>query len=377
MRKIVGMVLLAVLAFPAMVGAQSPDPEITGGTVVANGFNGPQGITLDADGNLWVIDSGQGGDQDTMFFSMETGQPALTKMGLTARVVRVAPDGTQTNEAMLPSIVSSEVERIGGGGVAWLNGTLYATSGAWNGAIGTDAPDLVGSVVRLEEGAVSEVANLWDYEETNNPDSLILDSHPYGITAGPDGWLWIADSGANTLLRVNPDTGEIALVTAFAGLPGSAPNPARSGAMELDPVPTAVAFDDENTYASLLSGYPFPPGAGKVVRITPDGEVTDYATGLTMPTDLQRGPDGELYAVEFGQFNEQGPIPNMGSIVRVKEGTASEVVLSGLSFPTSIAFDADGNAYVTVNGVGAPESGAVVRFDELTQMQGTPISAGS
>jgi hypothetical protein len=46
----------------------------------------------------------------------------------------------------------------------------------------------------------------------------------------------------------------------------------------------------------------------------------------------------------------------------VNEGEASEVVVEGLSFPTSIALDADGNAYVTINGVGAPGSGQVVKF---------------
>lgn len=95
-----------------------------------------------------------------------------------------------------------------------------------------------------------------------------------------------------------------------------------------------------------------------------------------MLTDLRRGPDGELYGVEFGMFTEQGPVPNAGSIVRIHEGDASEVVVSGLPFPTSLVFDADGNAYVTINGVGAPGSGAVVRFDGLTDMTGEPIMAG-
>jgi sugar lactone lactonase YvrE len=84
-----------------------------------------------------------------------------------------------------------------------------------------------------------------------------------------------------------------------------------------------------------------------------------------MLTDLRMGPDGNLYAVQFGLFTEQGPQPNSGAIVRVQEGDASEVVMDGLSFPTSIDFDAEGNAYVTINGVGAPGSGQVVKFAEL------------
>ena len=79
------------------------------------------------------------------------------------------------------------------------------------------------------------------------------------------------------------------------------------------------------------------PGSAKVLMVTPDGEMSDYATGLTMLTDLRRGPDGALYAVQFGMFTEQGPVPDAGSVVRIHEGTASEVLVSGLSFPTSLA----------------------------------------
>jgi sugar lactone lactonase YvrE len=374
--RIIVTAALVLLAFPSLAVAQPPTPEIEGGTIVATGFNGPQGITMDADGNLWVIDSGVGGDQEIPFIDEETGQPTTTMMGMTARIVMIAPAGTQTDVAALPSIMASDVESLGGARLAWLDGTLYATVGGWVGGAG-DPPDLAGVVARVEDGNVTGVADMWAYEAANNPDGLVLEAHPYGITAGPDGWLWIANSGANTLDKVDPATGEIQNVAVFGGLPGPVPNPARNNAMEEDPVPTAVAFDDMgDALVSLLSGVPFVPGSAKVVRVTADGVVSDYATGLTMLTDLQGGPDGELYAVEFGMFTEQGPVPNTGSVVRIHEGDASEVVVSGLPFPTSLVFDADGNAYVTVNGVGAPGSGAVVRFDGLTDMEGQPITMG-
>jgi sugar lactone lactonase YvrE len=368
--------MLVFLAFPSLAVAQPPTPEIPGGTIVATGFNGPQGITIDADGNLWVIDSGVGGDEEIPFINEETGEPTTTMMGPTARIVKVSPSGEQTDVAALPSIMASENESLGGARLTWMDGTLYATVGGWVGGVG-DPPDLAGVVARVDGSDVTEVADMWAYEDAYNPDGLTLEAHPYGITAGPNGWLWIANAGANTLDKVNPETGEIQNVAVFDGLPGPMPNPARNNAMEEDPVPTAVVFDDMgDALVSLLSGAPFVPGSAKVVRVTSDGVVSDYATGLTMPTDLQRGPDGELYAVEFGMFTEQGPVPNAGSVVRIHEGDASEVVVSGLPFPTSLVFDADGNAYVTVNGAGVPGSGAVVRFDALTGMEGEPITMG-
>jgi sugar lactone lactonase YvrE len=374
--RILVLTTLVLFVFPGLVMADHPAQASGDGTVVASGFNGPQGITIDTEGNLWVIDSGLAGDDDIQFISQETGQPFATKMGPTAQIVKIAPDGTQTDVAALPSVAVSEMEMVGGARLAWLDGAWYATSGVWEGGVG-EAPDLMGTVVRVDAGDVTAAADLWAYERDHNLDGFALEAHPYGLTAGPDGWLWIADAGANTLMRINPESGAIENVVTFDGLPGPMPNPARNNAMEVDPVPTAVAFDDDgNAYVSLLTGFPFIPGTAKVLLVTPEGEISDYATGLTMLTDLQRGPDGALYAVQFGMFTEQGPVPNAGSVVRIHEGNASEVLVSGLSFPTAITFDQNGNAFVTINGLGAPGSGAVVRFDRLIDTTGEPVMAG-
>jgi sugar lactone lactonase YvrE len=366
--------ILIVMSLSGIVAAQAPLPEIPGATIVATGLNGPQGVLVDPEGNVWAIDSGMGGDQTLQFTNPENGEEMTATLGMSARIVKVAADGTQTEVATLPSIFLPEMgEMFGGARLALLDGVLYATSGGWN-VPDADPPALFSAIVRVEGGQVTSIADTWAFEKANNPDGIILDTHPYGLTAGPDGWLWVADAGANDLYRVNPETGEIVLVAVFDALPGVFPNPTRDGAMEADPVPTAVAFDDEgNAYVSLLSGAPFVPGSAKVLRVSADGAVSDYAVGLTMPTDLVRGPDGELYAVQFGLFTEEGPTPNSGTVLRIKEGGASEVVVSGLPFPTGISFDGAGNAYIAVNGVGAPGSGAVARFDQLTMMAGEPL----
>ena len=305
--------LLIILSVSPLAFAQPPLPDIPGGTIVASGFTGPQGVLVDPDGNVWVVDSGTGGDE-VVQVPGENGEMTELTMGTTARIVQVAPDGTQTDAAILPSILFVETgESSGGARLALLDGVLYATSGGWESDGSTDPPSLTATIVRVEGGEAVQVADMWAYEKTNNPDGLILESHPYGMAAGPDGWLWVADAGANDLLRVNPATGEIVLVTAFDGLPGAFPNPRRNDAVEADPVPTGVAFDDAgNAYVSLLSGAPFIPGSTKVLMVTPEGAVSDFATGLTMLTDLTRGPDGQLYAIQFGLFSEQGPTPELG-----------------------------------------------------------------
>jgi sugar lactone lactonase YvrE len=339
--------------------------------VMAEGLNSPQGILVDPDGTIWVIDSGLGGEEDLDFIAPGVG-PVTGKVGETGRVVQIAADGTTTEVATLPSIAAGQ-DLIGGARLALLDGTLYATVGQWYGGLG-ERPANLAAVVEVGEGSITEVANTWEIENEQNPDPNVVDTHPYGLAAGPDGLLWLADAGANDLLKIDPATGEVELVAVFAGMPGPFPNPGRGDAMEVDPVPTGVAFDgDGNAYVSFLSGFPFIPGSTKVVMIDAEGNVSDYATGLTTLTDLRTGPDGQMYAVQFGIFGEQGPTPNSGAIVRIGEGDTSEIVADGLSFPTSIDFDSAGNGYVTINGVGAPGSGAVMMLPGLTDRSGTPL----
>lgn len=362
--------LLALCALPLAVSAQD-----NSGEVLAEGFNGPQGVLVDPEGNVWVIDSGLGGDTQLEITNPENGEKATAQMGVTTRVVKIAPDGTQTEVAKLPSVLIGQ-SATGGARLALLNGELYATVGAWQ----ESEPEVPGpnmaTVVKIAaDGTVTEIAKPWDLEKQKNPDGFSIGTHPYGLAAAPGNRLYVADAHGNALLSINPGTGRVGIVTVFAGIPSPLENPSRGGAQEADPVPTGITFDaDGNAYVSLLTGFPFSQGAAKVMKITADGAtVSDYATGLTSLTDLRTGPDGMMYAVQFAKFGPQGPAPSSGAIVRIHEGTGSEIVADGLNFPTSVDFNADGDAYVTINGVGAPGSGAVVKLAGLTVATGTML----
>jgi hypothetical protein len=368
---VLGVAIAAAVMVAALAGVAS---AADGGTVVASGFNSPQGVLVAPDGNIWVIDSGVGGDQEFSMKNPETGEDEKVTMGETARVVQVGLDGKQTVAATLPSLALGQ-ETSGGSRLALLNGVLYATSGGWEKMDAQpEPPPNIAVVVKIEGGKATEVAQPWRLEWEKNPGGFAVDSHPYGLAAGPDGNLWVADAGGNDLLKINPSTGQTDLVAVFPGIPGPMANPARGGANESDPVPTQVVFGkDGSIYVSLLPGAPFLPGSSKIVKVGSDGSLSDHATGLSMTTDIRNGPDGNIYAVQFGQFTETGPVPNTGSILRIKAGGAPEVVASGLSFPTSIDFNAAGDAFVTTNGVGAPGSGQVVKYAALTSAAGSPL----
>jgi sugar lactone lactonase YvrE len=76
-----------------------------------------------------------------------------------------------------------------------------------------------------------------------------------------------------------------------------------------------LAFDNhDRLYVLELSDAPgFPtPGFGKLVRISPSGQVQDILTGLVVPTAMTIGPDGAIYISNFGAAP-----PGLGQIIRV------------------------------------------------------------
>lgn len=375
--SVFALVLVAVLALAGIALAQDTGADGTGGgTVVAEGLNGPMGVLVDPNGDVWAVDSGLGGDEPVDVFSPEAGGVVSGTYGSTSRIVKISvADGSMTEVATVPGYGVPMAGASGGSRLALLDGALYVSVSDWDSQPGNDPPEGIATIMSVaEDGTTAIVHDDWAWEVENNVYGVVYHAHPYGLTPDPDGGvLWVADAGANAVYTLDPASGEVVVQAVMEPLPGVFPRPDYDGQMLTDPVPTAVAFKDGAPYVSLLSGAPFVPGSAKVLALGEDGAISDYATGLTMIIDMRTGPDGELYAVSFGMSGEQGFVPNSGSIIRVAEGDASEVVASGLSFPSSIDFDADGNAYVTLNAVGAPGSGLVVKLDGLTEAEGTPL----
>ena len=359
-------VLLLSLLLSGSVGAMEATP-----TIVASGLANPRGLVVTDDGTLFVAEAGLSGSEN---FTPAPPHPPSTR-GTSGRGSRIGPGGARTTVAgNLPSLSlggNANAFVVGPAGLVMAGDALWLATGAMINGF-PPAPNAA-SVLRIEPrtGAVSLVADLGAYERANNPDGLELSSNPHGLALGTDGNLYLADAAGNALYRLNPGTGELALVTVFAGLPGAAANPQRGGKSERDPAPTGVAVGaDGSIYVGLLGGSPFPPGGAKVVRVAPDGTVGDVVSGLTAVVSLAVGPDRLLYVVEFGSFNRtsQPPSwnPNSGRILRVLADGTTQVVADGLNLPQGSTFDKVGNLYLAVNSSTSPQAGAqgqILRFD--------------
>lgn len=372
-----GRILATGLVAGAITIGAAPITHISAqstGKVVASGLNSPRGVTIDDAGNLYVADSGVGGD-----IPFGSGDFA-GKAGNTGSIVKIAPDGTKTTVVSgLFSIVSNDGEANGPSGVAYDNGSLWVvgsfqTSGEITPTAGLLKAD-------ISTGKTTFVADLQAYEAKNNPDPNLVDSNPYGVAVGKDGMVYVADAGGNDLLKVDPATGNISTVAVFPGVPlpniPETANPDRGGAHEADPVPTGIdVAEDGHIFVGFLTGFPFADGAASIAHVSADGHVSTEVTGLTMVTDVAVGPDDTLYASQFGTFSltstPPGFQPGSGKIIRNTTNGTTEVIASGLDAANGIALSPDGSTiYVANNSVGAPGSGQILSFS--TQGTGAPV----
>ena len=148
---------------------------------------------------------------------------------------------------------------------------------------------------------------------------------PSGITAGPDGNLWVAAAGSDRIARVTP-TGAI---TEFVLVAGREPTDitmaggrifftARNGDRigRLDPSDANIqgsisefivpgAGSNPTAIAAAPDGNLFftQPSSDQIGRMTPAGVVTENGSGGTSPTGIAAGPDGGLWYTLRGESN--------------------------------------------------------------------------
>jgi hypothetical protein len=320
--------------------AQGPGPSA--GTVLVSGLLQPKGLTIGPDGMIYIAESGTGGDQA---FTAPDG--SQYKNGLTGRISKVNPNtGVRTTVADgLPSNGSAGEtgEAVGPADVAFVGSTLYylQTHGGTDWGFDADTPTGIYRV-NQNDGSVTLIADLGAYNH-DHPTEAITSGTQQDIEPGGNPYamkvrnsnFYVTDGNHNHFLRVTT-SGQITNITEFPN------HPVSTG---LDFGPNGAAF------VSYLGQGPFFPEDGKVVSVNVGtGDITEVASGQSWMTDVEFGPGGKLYGLQFNDepaLSDDAIGPFKGTILTVDEATHTmSPLVTGLSFPTFLVFDGD-TAYVS------------------------------
>jgi hypothetical protein len=352
-----------VFALPAMTEAQRH------WTVVMSGLDNPRGLTFARTGHddqgdhdedrggwaLYVAEAGKGGTGRCAEI-----RGAMHCAGATGAVSRYYRGHQERIVTGLPSYAPSAPPQLSGIGatgphdVSFADGRGYVTIGLGGPISPTAVRALFGGgfgwIVRFRnDGRWSFDADVASYEQSSNPDGGVPDSNPYGLVKGA-GRRIMVDAGGNSLLRVSSPR-RISPIAIF---------PSRAQRRATDAVPNSVAVGpDDAYYVGELTGVPFVPETANVWRVVPGRAPRVYCSGFSFIIDLDFDRRGNLYVLE----HTSAPFPTgSGTLYRVGRKCSRTPVVTGLSNPTSVAIGPDGNAYISNRGT-SPAVGEVIRFD--------------
>ena len=358
-------VLAGLLVSPATAGAQGDPPDFSYETPVF-------GLNSDGAGGLLVADYGAG-------------------------VVRL---GADVGEIVVPLVSVSDAVAVDGDFIA-LTAEPFGDP-----AMFPDAQKLF----RVSDGEKSMIADLWAFEQANNPDAgfifdemgqPVVNSNPFDLARLASSTL-VADAGANAVLQVHDDgqievvavlTAELATTEHLTDLVDCADPPEELAficdlppAIPAEPVATSVAVGPDGDYfMGELKGFPGTPGlsrvwtvaAGTTDAVCPSAACTEALPGVdfTSIVDLAFTSDGTLLVVELDEASwlaaEEGL--GVGGTVNACDLTAGSchAIAEGLTLPIAATVDEHGDVFVAVS-VLIPGAADVIRiWKEFTDDNGS------
>lgn len=144
----------------------------------------------------------------------------------------------------------------------------------------------------------------------------VLDVYdPYGVTFGPDNFLYVTSREPRQIIKADPETGQTVLSFDTVGSPN------------------AITFGPSgNLFVANMT-------TDNIVEFTKDGQlVRIFKEGVSGPHDLEFGPNENLYVTEYWT-----------GAVRELDGITGEEIARAYpgGGPVGLAFDSQGNLYVT------------------------------
>ncbi len=201
---------------------------------------------------------------------------------------------------------------------------------------------------------VSRLVDFPSYVAEPRPDEPrhVRISNPYGLVGSASG-LAVNDASMNAVWAIPlAPGGPVTRMATIANVPNTLfPG---TGGPTSEAVPASLRVAGDDFVLSLLTGFPFGPGAASVLRITrATGVVTPVASGLQTAVDVLpiTGTTDQFYVVEYSAaFLAGGP----GRVLRVDGARGTRLVMAdNLRTPTHLAVDTrTGDLFVTENAAG-------------------------
>jgi hypothetical protein len=330
------------------------DTIVTTTKVFSTGFNNPRGLKFGPDGNLYVAEGGLGGTNSTVGQCEQVSFPVGPELGniISGRISKVSHSGVRTTITdQLPSSITLAPGGFisGVADVAFIGNDMYALLAGAGCSHGV--PSVPNSVIKVNDnGSWSIVSNLSQYTMTHQT----AHPEPHG-GAEPDGTPYSMINVHGDLYVIEPNHGDYIKVTTA----GNASRFVDISVSQNHIVPTVQAYYKGNFYVGNLDTFPAPHGGSKILKITPEGQVSDFVTGFNMILGITFDQLGGLYILESTTDNAF-PTPGTGDIVRVDPSGSRQIITSGLNLPTGMTFGPDGKLYVSNWGFGAPAGGGQI-----------------
>lgn len=297
-------------------------------TTVVNGLIAPIGIETDGSGRLFVSEQGTGKND--------------------GRVLEITPDGNVYPVVTgLYSVKRPDNELDATDHLLAANGVLYILNAKGLYSIKL-ASVKAGSAPISASGLIPEPIQQFviDYPFAQDTD----ESHPYNMTLGPDGAIYIADAAANAIIRRSA-TGQLSIVSAVPGITNSNPAGPPPGPPVIESVPTGIVFDGKQFAISTLLGFPFPAGKALIYQMDLAGKISTFQQTFNSLIDIENDGSGNYLVLEFASFGPTGFAPKTGRLIRAK-GSQREVILDNLNLPTDLKIVDEHTAYLTSLGDG-------------------------